>query len=122
KALHREHTGIVIGHAHASRGVDDVLPCPTADPGPPAAVRDRHQRLQRHVGVATLPHLLRYRHEGLCGAGLEPHAAADDLAEPGKTSRVTGVEIGRFRLVEQAAHHVDQAELVCDFGCGDQPS
>src|SRR5258707_11358172 len=79
---------------------------------------DRHQRAQRHVSVAAVSQMLGNGDEGPGGAGLEPDAPTDDLAEPVKAGLVACTEIERRRLVDEPASAFYETKLVGDLRGG----
>ena len=118
---HGEQTRVVVGYAAALGGFDHIFPRPGTRAGPPASVRDRHQRPQRHVRVAAAEHLPRDRDERLGRARLHPDIAADHVLKPGRASHLQRADLDRFHPLKQAPGGLDQTELVGDLSRPDQP-
>ncbi len=107
-----KHTRVVVGNTHARCAVHKILARPRLRLRPPAAMRDWHQRTQRHVHLASIPHLLSDPDERARSSRFVPDLACHHFAEPFDARCTQAIEIQRLGLVEHSPHGAGEPELI----------
>ena len=108
----RQQPRVIVRESHLLCCIDDVPPGPRLTLRPPAAMRDRHQRAERHVRIARVAGATGDVDERLRGTALEPHIPADHLLQPRQPGRLEFADIERLGLLQQPPDHVDGAKLI----------
>ena len=93
----REQPWVIVGNADALGRIDEVLPRPFAGSRPPAPMRDRHERAQRHVrGPPRRASAAAIATNVFAAPGLEPDVSAEHLPKPCQAGCLERTESGRL--------------------------